>query len=124
MIAIIFAAGFIFLAAFFNACMDAFENTPNFDESIFKNWNKKFWCKDVSCNYVKLIFGYRPDAWHISKTCMVLCFAGAVISSYFVGKYGSIEIVSWFGVVQILAIIGAIWNGTFMLFYNLIYNIK
>lgn len=124
MIAIILAAWFIFQAAFFNSCMDAFENTPNFDESIFKHWNKKFWCKDVSCNYVKTILGYRPDAWHYSKTGMVFGIAGAVIAAYFVGKYQSVEIVNWFGVVQILAVIGAIWNGTFNLFYNLIFKIK
>lgn len=38
----------IAIAAFFNACMDTFENTPNFNESIFKNLDKRFWLKSES----------------------------------------------------------------------------
>lgn len=124
MIPIIFAAGFIFLAAFFNSCMDAFENTPNFDESIFKHLNKKWWCKDVSCNYVKTFLGYRPDAWHLSKTGMIFCFVGAVISSVFAGMSGIAYGVNRFDVIAAITVLGIIWNGTFMLFYNLIFKIK
>lgn len=123
MIAILCVAVFIFLAAFFNACMDAFEN-ENFFESIFKNLNRKFWYKRESWKYAKKVFGYRFDSWHIAKTCMVLCLAGAIVAAIFVGLCGVIAFVNLFGILQIFAILGVIWNGTFILFYHVIFKVK
>lgn len=123
MIAIIFTIGFVVLAAFFNSIMDATENEPNFNESILKNLNPKWWLKPVSCNYVKLIAGYRPDAWHLSKTCMVFSIAGAIISAIFVGVYLAHNPSLLFISVSI-GIIGTAWIGSFDLFYNLIFKVK
>lgn len=124
MIPIFVAAGFIFLAAFFNSVMDATENEPNFNESILKNLNRNFWLKTVSWQYAKKIFGYKFDAWHLSKTCMVFSIAGAIIAAIFAGASGVVSFINWFGVVQIFAIIGAVWNGSFKLFYHLIFKVK
>jgi hypothetical protein len=68
----------IVLAAFFNACMDCFENSPNFNESIFSHLNKKFWCKDISWEYAKKIGKYKLDSWHISKSLMIFCIVSAL----------------------------------------------
>lgn len=123
MVAIILTIWFVFLAAFFNAVMDATENEPNFNESILKNLNPKWWLKSVSCNYVKLIAGYRPDAWHLSKTCMVFSITGAIISAIFVGVYLAHN-PSLLFISGSISAIGAAWIGSFDLFYNLIFKIK
>jgi hypothetical protein len=114
----------VFCAAFFKACADAFENTPNFDESIFNKWDKKFWCKDVSWEYAqklsikvpfikKRIGSYKLDSWHISISLMVFSMAGAIVvykphHEWWV-HYSSI---------------GVIWNMTFWLFYHKIFQVK
>lgn len=114
---------FVFLAAFFNAVMDATENEPNFNESILKNLNRKFWLKSVSCNYVKTILGYRPDAWHLSKSCMVFSVTGAIIAAVFVGVYLAHN-PSLLFISGSISAIGVAWIGSFDLFYNLIFKIK
>jgi hypothetical protein len=107
---------FIFLAAFFNAVMDAVEN-ENYFESIFKNLPKQFWYKRESWKYVKKILGYRPDAWHLSKSLMVICFAGAVISF-------DMPVAKWQDAALYAICIGVIWNVAFWLFYNVIFKVK
>lgn len=106
----------IFIAAFFNAVMDATEN-ENYFESIFKRLPQQFWYKRESWKYVKKILGYRPDAWHLSKTLMILCFAGAVI-------FFDMPVKKWQDVALYLALFGIIWNGAFWLFYNVIFKVK
>jgi hypothetical protein len=105
---------FIFLAGFFNACMDAFEN-ENYFESIFKSWNQKFWYKRESWKYVKKIFGYHLDAWHISKTLMIGCIPafGWCYYHYSAGSW-------WLCVINSVVV----WNGSFKLFYNVLFGIK
>lgn len=123
MIAILLAIFSVFLAAFFNSVMDATENEPNFNESIFKPRNKKFWLKTVSCDYAKKLWGYKFDAWHLSKTCMVFSISGALICSIFVGVYlasnPSLLLISFS-----IATVGAAWNGSFKLFYHIIFKVK
>src|SRR5689334_21738421 len=103
----------VVVAAFFNAVMDATENTPNFDESIFKNLDKRFWCKDVSWEFAKKLFGYKFDAWHLSKSAMIICFACAII--LFKAKHNFI--------VHLVSI-GLVWNFCFWLFYHKIFKVK
>jgi hypothetical protein len=110
------SAIFIFLAAFFNSVMDAVEN-ENFSESIFKNLPHQFWYKRESWKYVKKIFGYRPDAWHLSKSLMIICFAGAVI-------FFDLPVKKWQDAAMYIITIGFIWNVTFWLFYNVIFKVK
>jgi hypothetical protein len=105
--------GLVLVAVFFNACMDAFENTPNFNESIFKNLDKRFWCKDVSWHHAKNIFGYKWDAWHLSKSAMVFCVVGAIL--VFRPHHQC-----W---VHLMSF-GIIWNVGFWLFYHKIFGIK
>jgi hypothetical protein len=115
---------FIALASAFKACADTFENTPNFNESIFKKLNKKFWCKDVSWQYAKVLavkipfvkkkFGsYKVDSWHLSITLMV-CMAAAAIVAYVPHHEWWVHYVS----------IGVIWNVVFVLFYHIIFQVK
>jgi hypothetical protein len=123
MIAIILSIGFVFLAAFFNAVMDATENEPNFNESILRKLNRRFWLKTVSWEYARKLLGYKFDAWHLAKTCMVFSIAGAVISAIFAG----ILLTAIPSIVLILAGIGAIgaaWNLSFNLFYHIIFKVK
>lgn len=99
---------FIFFAAILNALMDRVEN-ENFLLSIFKNLNKNFWYKRVSWEFSKKVFGYKLDAWHISKSLMIIFFALAII---FYNPY--IPVVDFI-------IFGIVWNLTFNLFYNHIF---
>lgn len=114
----------VFLAAFFKACADAFENSPNFNESIFKTWDKKFWCKDVSWQYAKkivfrlpftkkVIDAYKIDSWHLSITGMVCAIAGAIV--VYVPHH------EWW--VHYISI-GIIWNVVFVGFYHYIFKVK
>lgn len=107
----------MFMGGFFSACMDTFENTPNFDKSIFKRLNKKWWCKDVSWDYVKLILGYRPDSWHICKSLMWGCIIADVVIAWFAPKPS----LSWY---EHFIGLGCTWNVSFPLFYNIIFRIK
>lgn len=97
---------FIILAACFNALMDATENTPNFNESILKGLDKKFWCKDISWQYAKKVFGWKLDAWHLSKSCMVICVCMAAAPN-------------WWGLA-----LGVIWNIAFVIVYHLILKVQ
>lgn len=115
--------GFIFLAGFFNSVMDATENEPNFNESIFKKLNPKFWLKSVSCDYAKKLFGYKFDAWHLAKTCMVFSISGAIISAVFVGAYLAYNPSILFISSSVVAV-GTAWNGSFKLFYHIIFKVK
>jgi hypothetical protein len=114
----------IALAAMFKALADAFENTPNFDESIFRNFDKKFWCKDVSWYYAKKIYfkipfikkpidTYKIDSWHLCITIMVCCIAGAVVVYKPHHEW-------WVHYVSI----GTIWNVVFVLFYHGVFKVK
>lgn len=103
---------FVAFAAFFNACMDAWEN-ENFHESIFKNWNQKFWYKRESWKYARKIFGYRLDAWHIAKSCMVICIGLAI---------GFMDLPHQWWVKLIT--IGVIWNVVFVTVYHYLFKIK
>jgi hypothetical protein len=95
------------LAAFLNAIMDTLEE-GHFNNSIFKNLNQKFWFKYESWKYAKKIIGYPLDAWHICKTLMIICLAGAVAPSVtFFPNY-------W---LNFLAL-GGMWN----LIFNVLYN--
>lgn len=101
----------IALMAFLNACMDAFEN-ENYFESIFKNFNQRFWYKRESWKWAKKIFGYHLDSWHISKSLFVICIA-LLPSCTFDGDWWVIALN-----------VGVIWNVVFKFFYNWVFKIK
>jgi hypothetical protein len=106
----------VFIAAFFNAVMDAVEN-ENYFESIFKKLPQQFWYKRESWKYAAKVFGYKVDAWHLAKSCMLICFAGAVISF-------NLPVKKWQDVAFYTAGFGIIWNVTFWLFYHVIFKVK
>lgn len=90
----------LLLAAFFNALMDSFESEHFFD-TIFRKWNQKFWYKRESWKWAKKVWGYKIDAWHLSKSCMVICIAAAVSRNFFE-----------------FLVIGLAWNASFNFFYH------
>lgn len=104
---IIIPYALIFLAAVFNAIMDRLENEPAFNKSVFRKKDARFWSKTESWKYVKKIFGYRPDGWHLAKSGMIICMLLAVI--FAVDKH------QWW--VRLISM-GAVWNLTFSLFYH------
>lgn len=105
---------FWFIAAMFNAVMDRTENSVAFNKSKFSHLNPKFWCKDISWEYAKILpfTRYKLDAWHIAKTLMIISLA---FSLYL----GHNELQWWE-----IFVLGAIWNGTFTLFYHNIFKKK
>lgn len=106
-------SGYLLIAvmAFLNACMDAFEN-ENYFESIFKEWNQRFWYKRESWKWAKKLFGYRFDSWHIAKTLMIGC----------IGLLPSVEF--WGDWWVITLNIYVIWNVVFVFFYHWVFKIK
>lgn len=84
--------------------MDRLEN-ETFFTSKFKKLNQRFWYKRESWKYAKKIFGYKFDAWHISKTLMIFCICGAIANTF----------------IQ-FCILGGIWILIFNTFYNKIFK--
>jgi hypothetical protein len=99
----------VFIAAVLNAIMDRVEN-ENFSSSVFKNLNQKFWYKRESWKTAKKVFGWKFDAWHVAKSLMIISLAFGIV------LYRPI-----LGILDVL-IIGAIWIGTFNIFYNRIFK--
>ena len=112
---------FIFFATFFSAVCDAVEN-ENIGESIFRKLPKQFWYKRESWKYVKRIFGYHLDAWHISKSCMIICWVLAVI--FYQPDAGIHTAKKGWDILFQLCLCGGIWNIGFWLFYNKIFGVK
>lgn len=98
----------VFVAAFFNALMDTLENKVSFEASVFKNWDIKFWRKDISWQYAKKILGFHPDGWHFAKALMISCLIGAII--IFKPHHQL-----WVHFVSA----GIVWNVSFSIFYKL-----
>ena len=99
----------IALAAMFNALMDTVEYETAFQRSIFHKLNPKWWCKSISWEYVKFLpfTKYRPDAWHLAKSSMVICIVLALTFSVPVSHK-----------LPYFVVMGLIWNMSFNLFYN------
>jgi hypothetical protein len=110
------SALFWLLACFFNAICDAVEN-ENFHESIFRKLPVQFWYKRESWKYAPKIFKYRLDAWHIAKSCMILCFLFAVLLF-------DLPLEKWQDWALYIALAGVIWNGGFWLFYHFLFRVK
>lgn len=108
---------FIVLAAICNSFMDAVENEPNYNESIFKKLSKAKWCKEFSWQFSKKIFGYHLDPWHISKSLMIIFFGIAMIAF-------NLPVLRWQDYAVYILAYGSIWNFTFWLFYNKIFGVK
>jgi|SRR5579885_2754026 len=94
------------LAAFFNAVMDTLD-VGHFTNSVFKKWNPKFWAKGVSWQYAPHVFGYPIDAWHLSKSLMILCLASSAVLYHCLLPSPLLD----------LTLLGTIWIGIFDLFY-------
>lgn len=100
---------FIALAGLFKAVADKL--THHFDKSIFNSSNLKreWWDPSISWQHVGFLpyTKYRPDAWHLANSGMIVCFCIAVVLH---------RPVLWFGFELILA--GLLFISVFNLFYN------
>jgi hypothetical protein len=73
------------LAGMFSAIKDSVENEHIWDTWFahprwrFKPVFSKFIYKRLSWNQAKVIFSYKVDLWHISKTCEWGCFVMAMV---------------------------------------------
>lgn len=127
------------IAPIFNAIMDIVEN-ENFSSSIFyrnphnykdnfgvkdERWNN-WWYKRESDDHVKIvIFGYRPDAWHLSKSIMIiLVILSGVFEVYIEGPAITYFKSMWINGAIEVVIRGLWWNAMFSLFYNVILRSK
>ena len=104
---------FLALAAMFNALMDSVEYETAFEKSIFYKLNPKWWCKSISWEYVKFLpfTKYRPDAWHLAKSAMVVCIVLAIVFAAPVSHK-----------LLLFVLFGILWNISFNLFYNYIFR--
>jgi len=105
---------FVIVASFFNAIMDWVGDSVHFNGSIFKNRNPNFWNKDVSWNHAKKVFGYKFDAWHLSKSMMIVLLVFAICTHF-------TPIYKWWADIFIL---GFAWNISFDIFYYLLKSKK
>lgn len=98
------------LAAFFKAVADTLQH--HYYTSVFKKLNPKWWDPAISWEYVdKIQFtGYRPDAWHLSNSLMIISFLLAII--FYKNKHPR-----WIEFI----IGGIVFNLVFGLFYSIIF---
>lgn len=103
---------FISLAAICNALMDKVETTISFKDSVFRNMKVAFWCKPISAHNVKFIpfTKYRPDAWHLTKSAMIVLWCLAVVF-----YHPFLPIIDF-------VVMGSVYNLMFNLFYNRIFK--
>lgn len=120
------------IAPILNAIMDLVEN-ENFGQSIFFDktemkklgkykWNQ-WWYKRDSWLIVKKILGYRPDAWHLCKSLMIIFIVLSSIAMYFQGPIKFFDKL-WLNGLCDLIIKGTLWNLTFTLFYHKLFRSK
>lgn len=112
----------ILVASFFNAMMDSLEN-ENFFESIFRNKAQHFWYKRESWKYAKKVFSYPVDAWHLSKSAMIVFMCIAVYTEQFSNQiwYTNYQ---WLNVFIDIGVAGMVWNLGFTLFYHRLFRVK
>ena len=102
MITIVVKIILLAFAALFNSIMDKCETVISFNSSVFKKFNPSFWCKAISANKPLLKFThYRVDAWHLSKSMMVICVCAAMSDN-----------------VYQFVILGIVWNVIFNTLYK------
>jgi hypothetical protein len=85
----------------------------HFTGSVFSHLDPKFWHKRVSCDYAKQIFGYKLDAWHLTKSFMIACLATSVVMYQ--------PTFPWWVEIPIA---GVVWIGVFVPFYEKILKTK
>lgn len=92
--------------------MDKTETIISFNNSIFKNLNGDFWCK-VNSSERPFIWGtkYRVDAWHLSKSLMIIFMALAIVIYT--------PVFNW--LIDFI-LVGAVWNIVFNLCYNKLFT--
>lgn len=103
----------VFIAAFFDSCMDITEEESHFDKSIFKNLDPKFFCKSISWEYAKTILGVHLDFWHLCKFGWLGSMLGAIVVFRIHHEW-------WVHYISL----AAIWYVTFQLFYSKILKVK
>jgi len=113
----------IALSAICSAIADRVETTISFKVSSFRNKKVAFWCKPISAHNVGFIpfTKYRPDAWHLAKSGMIICFvSSAAFYHPFVENFLQPFIDNYVIAGKILFIIlgGTIYIQVFNLFYN------
>jgi hypothetical protein len=104
------------LAASCNALMDTLQH--HFYVSVFKGLNPFFWNPEKSWNNSKYIpyTKYKIDAWHLSKSSMIVLLAASIITFEY-PKF-LLGVNSFFSFIFLMSIYGTLWNLTFNLFYN------
>lgn len=105
------AAILIILAAVFKSVADTCAH--HYDTSVFRRYPRKYWDAQVVIKSAPVIFNYPLDAWHISTSCMLLCFMLLAIFND----------CSWAWYQQ-LAAGGGIFIVVFNTFYNKIWRRK
>ncbi|MDI3320011.1 hypothetical protein [Pinibacter soli] len=104
-----------FLAGMFNAVMDRTGDRVAFNGSIFHLKNTRFWSKEDSWQYATKVFGWKADAWHIAKSCMVTCLVCAAV--FYKPILHICKDSSTNAIFDVL-LLGTTWNASFNLFYN------
>jgi len=99
----------IALAAIFSVVMDKTKDTIQYKTSVFYKWgwDSKFWNDEDYDKSKGYLFGkYKFNAWHISKSLMLICLlAIPFVYKPFLGKFDYL-------------IFGTEWILVFNLFYN------
>jgi len=88
--------------------MDSVGDSVHFNASVFHKLDPTFWSKDASWNTATHVFGYKVDAWHLSKSLVVVCLCLAIV----------LPAVARFKWWMELLIAGALWNITFNISYH------
>lgn len=104
------------LVGFLMAVMDRTTEEVAFNNSVFRNLNRKWWLRSVSWEYVKFLpfTKYRPDAWHLAKTLLIIAISCMAVFSFKVFNSGILNIF----------LNASIITGSFVVFYDYILKRK
>lgn len=105
---------FAVLSSICNAMMDTLSH--HFSTSVFKKLNQKFWNPIVSSDSAYRIGGYKIDAWHLTKSVMIVLLGFSVVFAMLQPTNNA-----WY---IDLCLFGLAWNTIFSLFYDIILRRK
>jgi hypothetical protein len=115
---------FLVLIGFFLAVMDRTAEEVAFNNSVFRNLDRKWWLRSVSWQYVKFIrwTKYRPDAWHIAKSAMIASIGLAAVSLMYAPVFLLRRPLLNF--LSISALLAVIVTASFVVFYDYVLKQK
>lgn len=113
---------YLFLEPFLSSVEDRLSTKISFNESVFRNLNPYFWCKEISSSR-ELVKNtrYRIDAWHLTKSFRVIITYFLLFSFFYFGCEIKVRFLIY---ICLVIACGIVRNKLFNFFFHYILNKK